>query len=241
VPVAEAAQVIVDELEWSRATGARGHEGIQLIALGTLRAAEGRVAEGRRLVQEGEDLLADLGLLLISAGLVGEWVDLLCERPEEMERALVVAHETLAKAGETGVRSTVAADLADVVFAQGRTVEAERLLDGAKEIGASDDVVTRVIVARVRAKVLAGRGEAEAAERLAREAVERAFATEYVQLQADTLCALADVLTATDRLPEAAQVLTEAIRVYEAKGFIVLADRARARLAELQAVGSPSQ
>jgi class 3 adenylate cyclase/tetratricopeptide (TPR) repeat protein len=237
----EGIRIIERDLAWARTANVRWLEGVSLIALGTLHAAQSRVDLGRRLVEAGKVLLSELGMGWINSAHAGNWVEVLCETPAEMEREFRAAYETLAEAGEKGVLSTMAADLADAVLAQGRIEEAVRLLDEAEQAGASEDVVTQVIVARVRAKVLAERGEAEAAERLAREAVERAFATEYVQMRADTLRAFADVLAAAGRSEEAAEVLAQAIGVYEAKGFLLLADRARASLKELQAVGSPSQ
>jgi class 3 adenylate cyclase/tetratricopeptide (TPR) repeat protein len=237
----EGIRIIERDLAWARTANVRWLEGVSLIALGTLHAAQSRVDLGRRFVEAGKVLLSELGMGWINAAHAGNWVEVLCETPAEMEREFRAAYETLAEAGEKGVLSTMAADLADAVLAQGRTAEAGHLLDEAEQAGARDDVVTQVIVARVRAKLMARRGDSEAARRLAREAVERAFATEYVQMQADTLWALADVLAVTHDPEEAAEALAQAVRVYEEKGFLLLADRARARLQELQAVGSPSQ
>jgi hypothetical protein len=82
-----------------------------------------------------------------------------------------------------------------------------------------------------RAKTLARRGKQAEAERLVREAVELIAETDAVNLHAQTLLALAEVLTAADRADEAAERGREALRLYEAKGNVVMAERARARLA----------
>ena len=241
LPLAEGIGLIERELEWTRAVGARWNEGMALVALGTVHAAQDQVAEGRRLIEEGQTILADLGMRITAAALVANWFDLVSQDPADMERDLRIAYETLSEAGEKGFFSTITACLANTVLAQGRVDEAIRLLEKAEQAGARDDVSTHVIVDGVRAKVLALRGESEGAIRLARGAAARASATEYVQLRAKALVAHGEVAWATGRLHEAEEALTEAIAVYEEKGFALLANRARARLAELQTAGSPSQ
>ena len=167
---------------------------------------------------------------------------LVSDDPTELERDLRDAYETLLETGEKGFLSTVAASLAEVVVERGDAREAARLLDGAEAAGASDDVITQVVVTRARAKLLARMGEDSQAQLLAREAVARANATEYVELRAEALEALADVLAATGRAEESASALVEAVQVFEAKGLRLFGDRASARLAMLQpAAGSPSQ
>lgn len=229
------------ELDWTRATGARGMEGSVLVALGEAHAGQGRVADGSRLVAEGDALLRDLGSQVFAAAHTSSWVHVVSATPSDAERELRRAYETLSEAGEKGFLSTVAAYLAEVVLEQGGVKEATGLLDEASEACGGDDVTTQVIVLRVRAKLLTHEGEDEEAIRLAREAVARASATEYALLRADALRDLAVVLARIGRSVETADVLGEAIAAYQRKGYTVLADRARARLAELQAAGSPSQ
>jgi tetratricopeptide (TPR) repeat protein len=240
-PLAECASFLARELEWAREMGFRGHEGIALVGVGHMEAARGCRVEGLRLIEEGSSLLLDLGRRLDVAALVGNWAHLVFDEPTRIARELRKAYDILSEAGEKSYLSTTAASLAETVLAQGDVAEADRLLDEAEQAGASDDVTTQVIVARARAKVLALSGERREAERLAREAAALASATEYVELRGLTLDALADVLAATGKTEEARDARAEAVRVFDAKGFTVLADRARARLAELQAVGSPSQ
>ncbi|MGH3092396.1 MAG: AAA family ATPase [Gaiellaceae bacterium] len=240
-PLGECASFMEGELQWAREMGIRAHEALALVGVGHMEAARGRRVEGLRLIEEGSSLLLDLGRRLDVAALVGNWAHITFDEPAQIARALRNAYEILSEAGEKGYLSTVAASLAETVLAQGDVGEAERLLDEAEEAGASDDVTTQVVVRRVRARVLALTGEWREAERLAREAAALASATEYVELRGLTLEALGDVLAATGKIEEARDARAGAVRVFEAKGFTVLADRARARLAELQATGSPSQ
>jgi hypothetical protein len=81
-----------------------------------------------------------------------------------------------------------------------------------------------------RAQIQAPAGEAAAAERLARQAVALAAPTDFLDLQATALLALARVLRES-RSPEVASVAAEAQTVYERKGNIVGAGWAAALLA----------
>jgi uncharacterized protein HemY len=77
-------------------------------------------------------------------------------------------------------------------------------------------------------------GEADEAEQLAREAVSRAWATEYVNLRALSQEALAGLLHRSGRTSEAAEALRKAISVYEAKGNVVSAAAAHKALSEME-------
>jgi len=86
---------------------------------------------------------------------------------------------------------------------------------------------------QVRAKVLARRGELETAERLAREAVELAETTDSLNWRGDARRDLAEVLRLAGRTQEAADAARSALSLYEQKGNVVMAGRARAVLDEL--------
>ena len=83
---------------------------------------------------------------------------------------------------------------------------------------APDDLSAGVQWRGVRAKLLARRGDDEAAEALAREAVALAEETDFPVLRADALLVLAEV---------AGEGRAEAIRLYEEKGNVAAAERAR--------------
>jgi len=86
---------------------------------------------------------------------------------------------------------------------------------------------------QVRGKVLARRGEFEEAEGLGREAVALAEQTDMIDQHADVLMDLAEVLELASKASCAA--LEQALALYERKGNLVMAERARARLADLRA------
>jgi tetratricopeptide (TPR) repeat protein len=85
----------------------------------------------------------------------------------------------------------------------------------------------------VMAKVYARRGNQHEAERLAREAVGIAEATEDIAGQGDVYADFAEVLELGGKLDEASAALEQALARYERKGNLVSAARARERLAAL--------
>jgi tetratricopeptide (TPR) repeat protein len=135
------------------------------------------------------------------------------------------------KMGEKGLLSTHAARLAQSLYAQQRYVEAEDYTKISEQAGASDDIATQMFWRQVRAKALARRGEDGAAEDLAREAVALAEPTDALDMRADALVDLAEVLRLVGRKDEPKGVLEDALRLYERKGNVVSAARARDVLA----------
>ena len=83
---------------------------------------------------------------------------------------------------------------------------------------APEDVDGQVGLRRTQAQILARRCEFEEAERVGRDAVERAARCDYVDLRADSSAALADVLSRAGRPGEASASLDEAVRLLERKG-----------------------
>jgi hypothetical protein len=81
--------------------------------------------------------------------------------------------------------------------------------------------------------VLARRGSIQEAERLAGAAVELAEQTDSLKGHGDTLMDLAEVLGLAGRSQEAAEAIHEALKLYDQKGNLVLAAKARSLLSEL--------
>ena len=91
----------------------------------------------------------------------------------------------------------------------------------------ADDVLTQIPWRSARAKVLAARGEAEDAARLATEAVELARATPQITLRAEALADLAEVLEAVGDQESAGPPIREALALFDQKGDRVSAERLR--------------
>ena len=215
----------------ARSGGDRRVEAAVLSVEAELRAMQGRFEGTREQIARAREILEDLGLRFRSrASEALASVEMLAGDPEAAWRAYMSGYETLEEIGERGFLSTTAAELAQVAWAQGHHDEADRFATISEETGAPDDVATVVTAKGVRAKLLARKESFADAERFAREAVDAARETDDLNLRADALLDLADVLRAAGRGPEALEALEEAAALYEEKGNLVGAQRARALL-----------
>ncbi|HWM14345.1 MAG TPA: BTAD domain-containing putative transcriptional regulator [Gaiellaceae bacterium] len=219
-----------------RAEGNPVVEASVLITGGLLEAMRGGFDVARERIARGRGMLEELGqglrAAMAPATQLGH-VELLAGDPVAAEAALRPGYKGLDRMGETSFLSTLAVVLAESVYQQGRLEEAERLTEQSERAASADDVVSQVGWRVVRAKVAAARGEAEEGERLARDAVERARGTDYLDLQGTALAALAEVLERAGRAEEAAAHADEAARTFERKGNVVSAGRARELAAAL--------
>ncbi len=238
MPVEEAAPRC-EEIR-AQSGGHRGFEGVLAIIAAYLEAMQGRFPEARAAYEEGGRILAELGAVVDRAGLqvwAGE-VEMLAGDLAAAERLRRSAFETLEKVGERGILSTVAAYLGATLHAQGRDEEAIRLTEISERTAADDDLTSQILWRATRAKALARNGNEREAESLAREAVALAQETDCLLLHADALMSLAEVLIARGAAVAAAARLRAALVLYEAKGNVVSAAAARARL-ESTTVSTP--
>jgi hypothetical protein len=81
--------------------------------------------------------------------------------------------------------------------------------------------------------VLADRGRLSEGETLARAAVSMIDQTDYIKFRGDVRMSLAYVLRSAGRPEEATTVVREALELYDHKGDVADASRARAELNEL--------
>ena len=194
-------------------------------SMGVLKAMRGQIDAGRELVRTSAQLLEDHGLKM-RATFVSEamgFIETLAGDHAAAERALRAAHDEVSRLGELGYQSTAAALLAHTICAQGRFEEADRFCDIAEKIGAEDDLATQVLWRTARAKVLAARGEQEAAAALARAAVTLAERTDDTNMCADSLMDLAGVLSVTGDSAERVDAIRRARKLYVQKGNVVSA------------------
>jgi tetratricopeptide (TPR) repeat protein len=224
----------LDEHEIS---GSRHHQ-LRLCRASAL-AMLGSMDEARSLIADVRGELRECGNLMELA--VGShwpsYVELLASNPARAEQYLAEAFDFLQQHGERGIRSSVAAHRAIASYDLGKVEEARVWADRAAELAGVFDPFTHLAEMRVRAKVLARLGEDEIAEGLARECVALAQRTDFVNAQGDAHCDLAEVLTLVGKAEEGASALGQAQGCYERKGNLVMADRVRARLADLNSVG----
>jgi class 3 adenylate cyclase/tetratricopeptide (TPR) repeat protein len=206
--------------------------------LAQLYGMEGRFEEARALFGRARAYQDELGLRHWSArmsGGAGE-VEELAGNVVAAEREFRRGCELFKEMGETGRFSTVATQLADALYALERDHEALLWTEQSEEATAPDDLVSQVDWRRVRAMVLARRGETSRAEGLINEALRRAEASaDDVHLHDKVYRSVAEVLRLAGRTAEAIPYAQRALELQERKGSIAGAARARALLEELTA------
>ena len=120
--------------------------------------------------------------------------------------------------------------LAKASYALDDLDEADRWCATSEDAAAADDLAAQIEWRAVRAKVMARRGAPEDAVALAREAVGIAERTDFVTIHGDACVDLAETLELAGRSDEAQEALRRALDLYERKGNLVSAERARSRL-----------
>jgi tetratricopeptide (TPR) repeat protein len=96
-----------------------------------------------------------------------------------------------------------------------------------REHAATDDVLVHVLWRTARAMLHARCGEHEAAEALAKEAVELARPTDSLELRGDAYLRLAEVLQLAARREQARAAAEVALELYDRKEYVVAASRTR--------------
>ena len=212
-------------------------EGNTICVLAQLRAMNGELATARVLYQRGRSMLRDLarGVNAAATGLDLARVELLGGDLMLAEREVRADFDFLARIGETYYLSSMAALLSRVVRDLGRDAEALSLSLTAEKATAPDDLISQALWRAIRAPIIARAGGIAEAEGMARSAVELLRASEAPDLQADALSELASVLCLAGKTDEALVASADALALYEVKGNVVGAARARAFALELGA------
>jgi tetratricopeptide (TPR) repeat protein len=137
--------------------------------------------------------------------------------------------------GETAYLSTAAGVLAEALYLQGRYHEAEEWTRTSEQTASPEDTASQIEWRTVWAKLLARRGAFGEAESLACAAVAIGRETDDPRTLADALLGFAEVLELAGREGEAFPLIEEALGLYQRKEILPSVERARARLAALQA------
>lgn len=188
-----------------------------------LLAMVGRFDEAHAMLDEREDVLAERGLVR-SQALFGLYRSEVAALEGAHERALVAARkacERLDAVGHSSRRVLAYAMLATALHRVGRDEEARECLDRLE--GSSREVISRIVWAQTQALV-------RKSEELAREAVADASETDMLNLHADALFALAEVMRA--RGADARAELEHALALYDQKGNLVMVGRAKSELTD---------
>jgi hypothetical protein len=154
-------------------------------------------------------------------------LELWAEEPRAAEALARDVCEGYRGAGDISHLASAAVDVAEALAAQGRDAEADEWLALSERTGATDDASAQFGWRSVRARLRARAGLHEEAERLAHEAVGLVEQTDGLNEHAKVLLDLAEVLGLAGRRQDAAAAALEALGLFERKGNIVGATRAR--------------
>jgi predicted ATPase/class 3 adenylate cyclase len=223
---------------FEQGAGVRSLQAFARLSLALHLSMQGHLPAGREQLDAAQATFEELGLtfdLANAVSLVRAQVEMLSGDPAAAELALRPGIEFLRAHGSTGVLSDRAAFLSRILYEQGRYDEALEFVEMADRSAARGDMEPQLWFRGVRAKLLARMGESEAAERAAREVVEMAECTDWLNFQGDVFMDLAEVLRLSGRPTEAADAAERAAERFERKGNIVAAGWARDLLLELGA------
>ena len=200
-----------------------------------LAAQQGRFDDALERGGEAASIAENLGLQLLE--IFARWdaghVLLAAGRLDEAADAHRWVIDRFEQAQQASFRSTALLDFAEVAYEQGKPNEAERLIAEGQRLGASEDVINFAYGEGLRARITADRGDTASAERLAREALEYAYRTDFPRAHALAHEALAHVLRAAGRLDEARVEVQRADELWARYGFASESERTRALLAKL--------
>jgi class 3 adenylate cyclase/tetratricopeptide (TPR) repeat protein len=204
--------------------------------LGLARAMLGQFDTARKMIADQlavQEAFGNTFVVKLQGANLGT-VEMLAGDPAAAEEYLRPSYEALEEAGETGYLSTTVVRLAEAVCAQGRLEEAEQYTRIGEDASAADDYTSQILWRSVRAKAIASQGQLRAGEQLGHEAVALARDTDDINLRGDASMALAEVRRIAERPDEAVPLIEEALRLYEQKGNVVSAGKARSLLDELR-------
>jgi class 3 adenylate cyclase/tetratricopeptide (TPR) repeat protein len=220
----------------AEAEGSRFAEGSILSARSALEAMLGRAEEARASAARARGIMEDLSPTVFGTMLFATRVGMAEEilgNLEAAERLMRPAVDWLARRQEKAFLSTVAPQLGRVLARTERLDEAEQLAHLGRETAPPDDWASQVMWRQALGLALAGRGEFEDAERVAREAVALCEGVDYLTQMSEAWSDLGHVLEPAGKKDEAAVAFRESLALQERKGNVVGAARTREALSAL--------
>jgi predicted ATPase/class 3 adenylate cyclase len=211
-----------------------GSEAWTLRSLAGLYAMDGRFESARELLAAGNATFEELGQTRNSSvSDIDGIVEILAGDFAAAERRLRAGYSALEKLEDRAFLPTTAAHLAQALYEQGRDDDARRFTQISESLAASDDLLTQVVWRSVRARILAGEGRMDEADKLALEAVAIGESTDFLNTRAGAAVDLAEIRRQAGRLEEAGTAAAEALALYEQKRNRVAAEKTRDRFAVL--------
>ncbi|HET8969316.1 MAG TPA: hypothetical protein VFN06_07805, partial [Gaiellaceae bacterium] len=199
-----------------------------------LLACQGHVGPARELARSARATTRSAGATVTAAGMAmyEAWIEQRAGDLGAWERALRAALDELEGSDDRAFRATIMVYLAQCLYEQGRYDDAYDLCAVVRETSPPDDVVNFVYADAIEGAVRVRRGEDEGLELLG-QALERADGTDFFFVRAETRLLLADAHAIRGEMPRATARASEALDIYDAKGDVTGAARARQHLARL--------
>ena len=220
--------------------GDRASEANIIVWLGGLEAMRKNFADARAHVSAARTIYSEFGLTMGAIDTCGRLfaaIDMLADLPGDAEQTLLECCASLQQRGQTAVLATRAGELAHAIYEQGRYEQAEFWTRVASNSAGNDDLDAALSWKPVQAKILARQGKHGEAELLAREILQLSSRSDSANRNADAFMALAEILALADRQGEAEEASRTALRLYQQKGNLAAAGRARERLRDAALIG----
>ena len=231
MPISEAIATCEEVL--ARAADDRKVRASADLAIGQLEAMRGNFERARVLYRRSRTALEELGCLFLAAltSLLSSVIESLAGDLAAAESELRADYQRLEEMGERNYISTTAGLLADVLYRQGRYDESAQFAAVCEDIASPDDVASQFHWRCVRGKLRAREGATDEAESLLSAAMALIETSDQIDLQGNGLLDFAEVRELAGALAEAAALSERAVGLFERKGNVVSALRAR-QLAE---------
>jgi tetratricopeptide (TPR) repeat protein len=223
----EASRELFDEFFERGERDRVGYAGLLHIQ-GAFEIIGGEIERGRELYKQGREIYAEHGQrhhAAIGAVLAAD-AEMQAGNAELAEELLLPAMETLLQLEDRTYATETAALLSGALFAQGKIEEAAHFASISEDAAVEGDVIQMSAWRIVRSLVLVAEGKPEAAEDLARKAVDLVANSDAPSSRAEAAMALAGVLMAQGKNEEARSFVEKAEAAYKEKGNVLGAARA---------------
>jgi predicted ATPase len=231
MPVVEAIATCEEVL--ARAEDDRKARALTELCIGHLEAMRGDFERARLLYRRSRASLEEFGYLHLAAltSLDSSVIELLAGDLATAESELRTDYRRLEEMGERNYISTTAGLLADVLYRQGRYDESAEFAGTCEHLASPDDVASQFFWRCARGKLRARQGAIGEAGSLLSAAMALIESSDQLDLQGNGLLDFAEVRELAGAPGDAAALSEQAAMLFERKGNVVSARRAR-QLAE---------
>jgi predicted ATPase/class 3 adenylate cyclase len=227
MPVPEAITTCEEVL--ARAEDDRKARALTELCIGHLEAMRGDFDRARLLYRRSRASLEEFGYLLLAAltSIDSAVIELLAGDLAAAESELRADYRRLEEMGERNYISTTAGLLAEVLYRQGRHEESTRFAGECEHLASPDDVASQFLWRCVRGKLKAREGAFDEAESLLPAATALIENSDWLDWQGNGLLDFAEIRELAGNSEDAAALADRAARLFERKGNVVSALRAR--------------